>query len=259
MQREEFTNCCTSIYENNLVRLLLGESWHPGGLWLTNRLAELAEIGPSDKVIDLGSGNGASAIHIARERGCSVVGIEASERLTAEAQSNIEPALASQVTFKNADAEHLPLRDGEFTVGLSECSLCLLPSETRALKELRRVLTPEAQLAISDMVVEGRLPEPLEELTARVFCIAEGRSLGTKLKTISAAGFSVDHSELHPDALVELIEGIRKKLFVAEVFCGIHKLSLKKEDLQRAKSLVAEAERAVEVGILDYCVILASK
>ncbi len=259
MQREDFTDCCTTIYENHLVRLLLGESWHPGGLRLTSRLAEVAEIGPSDRVIDLGSGNGASALHIARERGCRVVGIEPSTRLSAEAQSNIEPALLSQVSFKNGNAEHLPLSDAEFTVGLSECSLCLLPSETDALRELRRVLTPKARLAISDMVVEGLLPESLEELTARVFCIDEGRSLQTKLNTISNAGFTINHNELHPDALLELIEGIRKKLFVAEVFCGIHKLSLKREDLQRAKYLLAEAERAVEDGILNYCLILASK
>ncbi len=103
------------------------------------------------------------------------------------------------------------------------------------------------------------MPESLEELTARVFCIDEGRSLQTKLTTIGNAGFTINLNELHPDALLELIEGIRKKLFVAEVFCGIHKLSLNREDLQRAKYLLSEAERAVENGVLNYCVILASK
>lgn len=259
MQREEFTNCCSTIYENHLVRLLLGESWHPGGLRLTRRLAELAEIKKTDRVVDLGSGNGASAFHIASERGCQIVGIEASTQLTAEAQSSIEPSLAGQVSFRNGNAEHLPAASGEFNVGISECSLCLLPSEFRALQELRRVLTPKARLAISDMVVEGKLPESLEDLTAHVFCIEEGRSLRTKLKAINEAGFALDHSELHPDALLELIEGIRKKLFVAEIFCGIGKLSLKDGNLRRAKHLLGEAEKAVEAGTLNYCVILASK
>lgn len=259
MQVEESTGCCTTAYENEIVRLLLGDSWHPGGLPLTSRLAEIAKIKSSDRVVDVGSGSGASALHLARERGCRVVGIDTSTELALEAQSSVDSEIASLVSFKNGDAEHLPAGDGEFTVGISECSLCLLPSEVRALTELRRVLARAGRLAISDMVVEDSLPESLRALAARVFCIVEGRSLKTKLNLIEEAGFLVDSYELHPDAILELIEGIRKKLFLAEIFCGIGKLSIKNEELQRAKYLLSEAEKSVEAENLNYCVIVASK
>ena len=36
--------CCARLYENDLARYLLGESFHPGGLQTTRRLGDLLRL-----------------------------------------------------------------------------------------------------------------------------------------------------------------------------------------------------------------------
>ena len=58
--------CCSDLYESDLARLVLGDTLHPGGLALTNRLGKLLDIQPSDWVVDLASARGASAMAVSR-------------------------------------------------------------------------------------------------------------------------------------------------------------------------------------------------
>ena len=65
----EIKTCCASLYESDWTRLLLGDSFHPGGLNLTERLGELLDLGPGQRVLDVAAGVGTSAIFLARLRG----------------------------------------------------------------------------------------------------------------------------------------------------------------------------------------------
>src|SRR5437762_8621278 len=69
-------SCCARLYESDFVRLLLGDSFHPGGLKLTTRLGELLKLGPHSRVLDVACGPGISAVHVAETFGCEVVGID---------------------------------------------------------------------------------------------------------------------------------------------------------------------------------------
>src|SRR5437762_10500966 len=69
-------SCCARLYESDIVRLLLGDSFHPGGLNLTSRLGKLLKLGPASRVLDVASGKGSSALHLADRFGCEVAGIE---------------------------------------------------------------------------------------------------------------------------------------------------------------------------------------
>ena len=73
---EDLKSCCATLYESDFARFLLGDSFHPGGLRLTQRLGELLELGPGLRVLDVASGKGESAIFLARHFGCEVVGID---------------------------------------------------------------------------------------------------------------------------------------------------------------------------------------
>ena len=48
--------CCVDVYSHPIARWLFGDSFHPGGLALTQRVARLAGVGPGPRVLDLGSG-----------------------------------------------------------------------------------------------------------------------------------------------------------------------------------------------------------
>jgi arsenite methyltransferase len=59
---DEVKACCAALYESDWARLLLGDSLHPGGLALTERLGSLLGLGPGDRVLDVACGPGTSAL-----------------------------------------------------------------------------------------------------------------------------------------------------------------------------------------------------
>src|SRR5260370_39336051 len=73
---DEIKACCATVYASDWARLLLGESFHPGGLALTERLGTLLDLGPAKRVLDIAAGQGSSAIFLAQRFGCEVIGVE---------------------------------------------------------------------------------------------------------------------------------------------------------------------------------------
>ncbi len=53
--------CCAAVYQSEWARLLLGDSFHPGGLALTEHLASLAGLTSDTDVLDVAAGTGATA------------------------------------------------------------------------------------------------------------------------------------------------------------------------------------------------------
>src|SRR5713101_536434 len=72
----ELKSCCAALYQSDLARALLGDSFHPGGQQLTARLGNQLGLRPNLRVLDVASGKGESAIFLARQFGCNVVGVD---------------------------------------------------------------------------------------------------------------------------------------------------------------------------------------
>src|SRR5260370_6973162 len=68
--------CCAQLYESDLAKILLGDSFHPGGLRLTERLGSLLRLTAESRVLDVASGKGASAFFLAEQFRCHVVGVD---------------------------------------------------------------------------------------------------------------------------------------------------------------------------------------
>ncbi|HEX6228736.1 MAG TPA: methyltransferase domain-containing protein, partial [Solirubrobacterales bacterium] len=136
-------SCCAAVYAHPAVRWLLGDELHPGGPPATRRALELAGVGDGDRLVDVASGSGASALLAARELGTSVVGVEYSaDAVRAARKAVVAAGLGARVSFIQGDAEALPLDGGAFDVALCECSLSTFPDQERAMAELHRVLRP---------------------------------------------------------------------------------------------------------------------
>src|SRR5216684_2412999 len=71
--------CCAAFYGSDLARLLLGDSFHPGGTHLTDRLGQLTQLSRDSRVLDVAAGRGTSAFRLAQSFGCEVVGVDLSE------------------------------------------------------------------------------------------------------------------------------------------------------------------------------------
>src|SRR6516225_4294438 len=122
---EMLKRCCSSAYESEFARMLLGNSFHPGGLDLTRRVGVLLNLRPGLRVLDVASGKGESAIFLAKEFGCEVIGIDFGPQNVAEATGRAAAdRLSHLVTFREGDAEHVEFPDAIFDRVICECAFC---------------------------------------------------------------------------------------------------------------------------------------
>jgi hypothetical protein len=253
----EIKACCASAYASPAARYLLGESFHPGGAELTSELGRSLRLAPGAVVADIGSGPGTSAVQLARETGCRVVGIELAPASVAEAKQRASAAgVAAPVEFLQGDAEALPLPGASMDGVLSECALCTFPDKRAAARELARVLRPGGRFALSDMTAaQERLPEGLRSLSAWVACIGGAERLDSLVRLLEEAGLAVEHAEQRGGLLAELLERIEARLRAARM------LQLPGLDGQigRGLQLAGAARAALTRGELGYAVILGHR
>jgi SAM-dependent methyltransferase len=153
---------------------------------------QFAKIQKGDYVIDLGSGAGNDcfvARHEAGENG-KILGIDFAEPMVNKARQNADKLGFNNVEFRFGDIEDMPVSDNVADVVVSNCVLNLVPNKPEVFKEIFRVLKPSGHFSISDIVLEGELPEALRE-DAEMYagCVAGAIQKETYLRYIKEAGF----------------------------------------------------------------------
>lgn len=252
-------SCCAALYSSEWARLLLGESFHPGGLALTGRLGEWLRLGPGDRVLDVASGLGTTAIFLAEHFGSRVVGVDFAEASVREATTRAAQAgLADLVRFERGDAEGLPVPDGSVDAVICECAFCAFPDKARAAAEFARALRPGGRIGLSDLTRSGPLPEELHSLLAWIACLGDARPVEEYISYLRDVGFTNPLIEARDEALRELVREVRGKLLGAELLSKLGKLALPVGDLSRAKELAKAAVVAIDAGQLGYTLVWAS-
>jgi ubiquinone/menaquinone biosynthesis C-methylase UbiE len=256
---EEVKQCCAKLYESDLAKLLLGESFHPGGLKLTERLGSLLQLTEKSCVLDVASGTGASALFIAKRFGCRVIGIDLGRQNVLRAtQAAAAQGLKDQVQFQHADAERMSFPDNSFDAVICECAFCTFPDKEAAAREFARVLRPGGCLGLSDLTRSQELAGPLHSLLAWIACIADAQPVETYVEYLRSARFVPRAVEPHQEALSEMADQIRLKLLGAEILVGLKKLTLPGVNFATAKELLKLAREAIDHGRLGYTLITAS-
>jgi arsenite methyltransferase len=252
--------CCAATYGSDVVALLLGDSYHPGGLGLTRRLADQLALAPGARVLDVASGRGTTALLLAREYGATVTGVDLSDANVALAGGAAQAAdLVAQVDFQVADAERLPVDVDSFDAVVCECAFCTFPDKPTAAAELARVLRPGGRLGITDVIVDpDRLPAELTGLGAWIACIADARPLHQYIALLTDAGLSVTHTERHDTAIAAMIDQIEARLTLVRMTARQRAEALG-VDFDRAPAVLAAARAAVADGVLGYTLLIAEK
>ncbi len=189
------TSCCGdevyNIMADDYTRL---EGYHSGadlglGCGLPTAFAQIKE---GDTVIDLGSGAGNDCF-IARavvgEKG-KVIGIDFTEKMIEKARTNAEQLQFNNVEFRFGDIEQIPVTANRADVVVSNCVLNLVPNKPAVFNEIFRVLKPGGHFSISDIVINGTMPEKwkaVAELYAG--CISGAIQKDDYLAIIDRAGF----------------------------------------------------------------------
>jgi ubiquinone/menaquinone biosynthesis C-methylase UbiE len=256
---EEIKACCAAVYESDWARLLLGDSFHPGGLALTEHLGVLAGLDWSQYVLDVASGTGASAIFLNERFGCQIVGIDYSQvSVTAANLAANEVGQAPQVRFEMGDSERLPFEDNSFDAIICECAFCTFPDKPTAAAEFFRVLKPGGRLGLSDITRTGPLPEELEGLLGWISCIADAQPVDQYQDYLISAGLNVDQVEIHDESLHQTAIDLQTKLLGGEMLVKLNRIDLPDVDFRQARRIARSASKAIREGKLGYALVVAS-
>jgi SAM-dependent methyltransferase len=255
---QDLKNCCAAAYQHDAVALILGNSYHPGGLALTRRLAGTLALHPGRRVADVASGPGTTAFLLATEYGVSVDGVDLGAATVATAQAKaVEAGLDRRVTFVLGDAERLPLPDASVDAVVCECALCTFPDKAAATMEMARVLKPGGRVGITDVTLDPeRLDPELASLAGWVACIADARPAAEYACHLEGAGLQVTLVERHDDALTRMIETIDARLLAYRMLAAP---ALDGVDIDAVRQKVAVAYRAVHEQTAGYTLLVAHK
>lgn len=252
--------CFPTSEQSGLVRGLVGDTLHPGGLDLTRELGKALRLEAWDRVVNVSSGWGAGPVFLAREFGCKVVGIGQVEEQVSEArQRAFKAKLFEKVTFGRGDPESLPERDGTCDVVVCESALSSFPDKLAAIGEMYRVLAQHGRLGITDVALQGRLPSELSSLAATVTCIGMALSTEGYRTTFVAQGFRDIRVKDHTETLRDFVKRLQQKVLMAHIAVSSGGLKLEGADFKEAQNLLQAVQGEIERGNLGYILLTATK
>ena len=126
---------------------------------LNRIMVQLGRIRQDAKVLDLGCGNGTTAIWLSESLGCHVTGVDLSGVRIGNAekvQAGQPPELQSRLAFKKASATELPFAEGAFTHVWSQAVIYHVHDKAAALREAYRVLSDGGIMVFDDLVKPKR-------------------------------------------------------------------------------------------------------
>jgi ubiquinone/menaquinone biosynthesis C-methylase UbiE len=136
------------------------DEFHSGGRNATARLAQLAQIDASQRVLDVGCGIGGPSRYLASKFGCQVTGLDLTPEFVALAGMLAQRTrLADKVTYRQGNALDLPFPDASFDVVWSQNAAMNIADRDRLYGEMHRMLRPGGRLALQD-VAAGPGGEP---------------------------------------------------------------------------------------------------
>ncbi len=160
-------------------------------------LIERASPRLGDRVLDVACGTGVVSRQVAQKVGPtgSVVGLDINPAMLGVARS-VATAEAGLITWQEGSATALPFREAEFDLVLCQQGLQFFPDRVAAVREMRRVLKRDGQVAI--LVNQALQNNPVYEA---LYSAIAGR-LETTAAAIASPFALGDADELHG-----LIEG----------------------------------------------------
>jgi SAM-dependent methyltransferase len=237
------SSCCapiTSCCGAEPTSLSAGLGYDPSELQLLPEGADLGlgcgaplthlELQPGETVVDLGSGAGIDALIAARAVGPEghVIGVDMTPEMLDKARANAAAAGVRQVQFRAGRLEALPVDDGIVDAITSNCVINLVPDKSKVFSEIARVLKPGGRLVISDVMLDGDLPDAIvEDVTAYVGCVAGAIRRDDYLAMLSNAGLGDIEVVKDVDFLATVADSIPKKIKVA-----MDELGLTVDDLE---------------------------
>jgi len=153
----------------------------------------LLDLKPGETVLDLGSGPGLDAFLAARHVGPTghVIGVDMTPAMLQRARKAAAEAGLAQVEFREGRLEAMPVADGSVDAVTSNCVINLVPDKAAVFREVARILRPGGRMVVSDIVLDGTLPDVVAQDTlAWVGCVAGAAPRADYLAMVASAGLT---------------------------------------------------------------------
>ena len=177
------------------------DQWHYHGTDAVQIAVAQLGIGPTSRVLDIGSGVGGPARYLAHTTGCRVTAVELQPELHAIALDLTQRSgLADRVTHLCGDALTCSLPDGAFDAAVSWLAVLHIADRRKLFARLARVLRPGGALLIEDLSMRAPFAAAdLEDLHEVVFGITV-TSVDDYRADARGAGFAaIVATDLTPD------------------------------------------------------------
>lgn len=209
---------------------------------------EFANIKKGETVVDLGSGAGNDAFvarHLVGEDG-RVIGIDMTETMIELARKNAAKLNLQNVEFRLGDIENIPLSNNKADVVVSNCVLNLVPDKLKVFSEIYRIIKPGGRFTISDIVLEGDLPETIvKEAEMYAGCVSGAIQKTDYLDFIKQNGFK--NIVLNKEKQIIIPDEILEKYLNAEQLIAFKNSGL------GIFSITVSAEKPKDCGCATSC------
>src|SRR4051794_11758397 len=127
---------------------------------VSDRLIELAAIGPGSRVLDVAAGYGEPALTAARKAGAdgSVVATDISAEMIAFGRERAAAAGATNLEFIESEASALDFPQGSFDAAISRWGIIFEPEAEETAARIRGFLKPGGRMAISSWAAPAESP-----------------------------------------------------------------------------------------------------
>lgn len=180
---------------------------------------QFAHIKSGDTVVDLGSGAGNDCFVARAETGETgrVIGLDMTPAMIDRARKNAKTRGYTNVEFVYGDIEDMPLPDNLADVVVSNCVMNLVPDKQKAFAETFRILKPGGHFSISDIVLNGDLPQGLQhDAELYVGCVSGAIQKDAYLQLIRDNGFTT--IQIQKERVIHLPDSVlRNYLTEAEI------------------------------------------
>ncbi|MEC4813192.1 MAG: methyltransferase domain-containing protein [Scytonema sp. PMC 1069.18] len=177
MTQNEFIETNTEAFSDN-EDSLYKSFWDSEGSWHWGYFENLTEVSAEDfisacnywdqymlshsgitqesQVLNLGCGNGNTAVWLAQQTGCKVIGVDVNRVRIENAKSKAQEYTSLHLEFQTASATNLPFEEGSFTHVWSQATLYQVDERPKALREIHRILKERGTFLFDDLVTPSR-------------------------------------------------------------------------------------------------------
>jgi len=284
--------CCAQFYEQDIVQELMGGSFHPGGASLSRTLVSQLGLEPAARVLDVACGVGTTTRMMAREFAFDASGLDfseinvrkATELMNQEALSksgdsepccapgdpcctpeNAPVQLGSQDTpsvvakFIQGSAESIPFESISFDGLTCECAVSTFANQANVAAEFFRVLKPGGMFGMTDMVLNGELPDDFAEKAAPWTCVAKALNVDGYQELFEQVGFKQVAHEDHSHTLLELATEMKRKLVMAGMGKALGALPTLGMNLSEMRAMLSQSTELVKSGAIQYGLLVFQK